>query len=220
LSDRTLLVFLKRPDPGAVKTRLIPALGAEDASRLYRAIAEEEVRRTTPRSGEYQRLFCYTPADAQEPMQAWFPGEKWLAQSSGDLGARMATAFEEAFARGAARVAIIGSDVPWVSRAHVREAFRALDDHDLAVGPARDGGYYLLAMSRPHLELFEGIAWSTASVLADTFQKVSALGLETRVLQTLSDIDTLEDVRDEWPQLRPLLSDSLARAVERALGQT
>jgi rSAM/selenodomain-associated transferase 1 len=217
MSQRTLLVFLKRPDPGKVKTRLIPPLSAEDASRLYRVIAEEEVRRTAPRSGEYRRLFCYTPTDALESMQAWFPGEEWLAQSEGDLGARMAHAFGEAFARGAARVAIVGSDVPWISRTHVMEAFDALNDHDLVLGPARDGGYYLLAMSRTQPELFEGVAWSTPTVLADTFQRASGLGLKGRVLETLSDIDSVKDVRDAWYRLRPLLPDDLARAVEEAL---
>jgi len=214
-----LIVFVKEPRPGTVKTRLVPALGQERAALLYRALADEEVRRTTPRPGEYDRLFFFTPAGAQPALQRWFPREVLLPQCGDDLGARMAHAFDVAFRRGARRAAIVGSDVPWVSRELVQEALLSLADHDVVVGPARDGGYYLLALDRPRPGLFDGIAWSTPSVLSATAQRAGMLGLRLSVLEPLPDIDTLEDVRREWPSLRPLLTGhpELVEAIEGAL---
>lgn len=201
----TLLVFLKRPRAGEVKTRLAAALGAEPAAELYRILAEEEVRRTAPAAGEYQRLFFHAPPEARAEMEAWFPDETWIAQRGADLGARMAAAFDEAFRRGARRAAIIGSDVPWVERADVLRALDALADHDVAIGPAHDGGYYLLALDRPRPELFQGVAWSTPHVLAATLERARALGLRVRLLEALVDIDTLDDVRAAWPRLEALV---------------
>jgi hypothetical protein len=131
----------------------------------------------------------------------------------------MASAFEEGFRRGARRVAIVGTDVPWVSRAHVLRAFSALDRHDLCLGPARDGGYYLLALARAEARLFEGIGWSTPQVLAETLARADALGLRAARLETLTDVDTLDDVRLEWARLRPLLAarPDLLRSVAEAL---
>lgn len=216
MSLDALIVFLKRPRTGEVKTRLVPALGEVAAAALYRVLAEEEIRRTAPSAGEYRRLFFFAPEEAGADMRAWFPGETWMPQRGADLGARMAAAFDQAFALGVRRAAIIGSDVPWVSRELVACALQSLDEVDLVLGPARDGGYYLLAVSEPRPQLFQGIAWSTPSVLAHTVEKASALGLSVRLLDTLSDIDTVEDVRREWARLRPLVAGdaSLIRVLE------
>ena len=145
--------------------------------------------------------------------------ETWLPQRGEDLGARMAAAFDDAFRRGARRTAIIGTDAPSVSRERVIEAFEALDGHDVAIGPASDGGYYLLALGSPQPELFQGIAWSTPSVLAQTLERAAALRLRVRLLKPLTDVDTLADLRSEWPHLQPLLKarPSLAAALAAAL---
>jgi rSAM/selenodomain-associated transferase 1 len=206
LSRAALLVFLKAPRAGEVKTRLASAVGAAASAAFYRVLADEEIRRTTPAAGEYTRLFLFAPADAEAEIAAWLPGETLLPQRGAELGARMAEAFADAFAGGAQRVAIIGTDVPWVSRESVIEAFTALDRADLVVGPSDDGGYYLLAIARPRPELFEGVVWGSASVLAATLQKAEALNLRVRQLARLPDIDTLEDVHAAWEQLRPLLA--------------
>ena len=219
VASDVLIVFVKEPRRGTVKTRLVPTLGRDRAAELYRALAEEEVRRTAPRPGDYERLFVFTPAEARPALERWFPGETFLPQEGTDLGARMAQAFAAAFARGARRAAIIGTDVPWVSRELVREALLALDDHEVVVGPARDGGYYLLALDRPRPLLFEGIPWSTPAVLCATAERVNLLGLRLSVLEPLGDIDTLEDIRREWRVLRPLLEGRphLIAAIEAAL---
>jgi rSAM/selenodomain-associated transferase 1 len=215
-----LIVFVKAPRPGAVKTRLTPALSAVDAAELYRVLAEEEIRNTAPRPGEYTRLFFFDPSSSPGAMSEWLPEETLVPQRGDDLGARMSAAFDEAFRGGARRAAVIGTDVPWVTRALVAEAFAALGEHDVVLGPTADGGYYLLATDRPRPELFRGIAWSTPSVLASTVDRAGALGLKVRRLRPLADIDTIDDLRSHWDELRPLFAGRpVAAAVARALGR-
>ena len=213
-----LLVFVKRPRPGEVKTRLVPRLGAGPAAELYRGLAELEIQATAP-AGEYERLFFYTPPQAHAEMAAWLPGQTWRPQRGADLGERMAAACHDAFQLGARRVALVGSDAPWVSREVVVEALGALDAADVALVPATDGGYCLLALDQPRPQLFTGIPWSTPSVLALTLERAGALGLAVRLLEAQPDIDTLEDLRVCWPRLRPLLSarPSLVAAIDSAL---
>lgn len=210
---------MKRPLAGEVKTRLVPHLGPQQAAELYRALAEQEIEATAPRAGEYQRLFFFTPCEAQVELAAWLPGLECRPQRGADLGERMAAAFAEAFELGARRVAIVGSDAPWVSRALVLEALAALDAHDLAIVPAIDGGYCLLALDRPRPELLAGLPWSTPAVLALTLERAAVLGLGVRLLDAQPDIDTLDDLRACWPRLRPLLSSrpTLVAAIESAL---
>lgn len=203
MSDRALIVFLKHPEAGAVKTRLIPLLGAEVAAGLYRALCEEVLLATVPRPGEYERLAFFSPPEAAEAVRMWLPGVRLLPQSGGDLGARMSAAFARAFERGARRVVIVGTDSPAVSRGTVAEALDALDEADVVVGPAEDGGYYLLALRQPRPELFEGLAWSTPTVLEETLARAGEL--RVRQLAGLRDIDTPGDLRAEWPRVRPLL---------------
>jgi len=219
-SRNVLIVFVKEPRPGAVKTRLLPALDPQSAAELYRVLAEEEIRQTAPRAGEYARLFFYAPSGSAQAMSGWLPGETLLPQRGDDLGARMSAAFDEAFRRGARRAAVIGTDVPWVHRGLVAEAFSALDAHDVVLGPTSDGGYYLLALARPQPALFRDIAWSTPSVFTSTLERAAALGLSVSRLPELPDIDTLDDVRAHWPRLRPLLEGRpVAASVARAVGR-
>ena len=219
MSERALVVFVKHPRPGAVKTRLAAAIGPEAAADLYRALVEHVLEATTPRPGDYERLVFFDPPGALEEMRAWLPGVRLLAQKGDDLGARMADAFARAFARGARRVAIVGTDVPGVTRETVVEALCALDAAEVALGPAEDGGYYLLALREPRPELFSGIAWSTSNVAADTRARAAASRLSVRELPVLRDLDTLDDLRGLWPRLeglletRPALRDALRRHV-------
>jgi hypothetical protein len=203
-----------------VKTRLAATIGPEAAADLYRALVEHVLEATTPRPGDYERLVFFDPPGALEEMRAWLPGLRLLPQGSGDLGERMADAFARAFARGASRVAIVGTDAPSVSREAVTEALAALGGADAVLGPAEDGGYYLLALRGPRPELFAGIAWSTATVAAETRARASASGLTVRELPALRDLDTLEDLHGLWPRLegllegRPDLRDALRRHVD------
>jgi uncharacterized protein len=204
-----LVTFLKAPYPGAVKRRLAAGIGEELAAEVYRAIAEEEIRRTTPRGDEYQRLFFFAPLDARREIDDWLPDEVVHPQCEGDLGTRMARAFEDLFARGARRIALVGSDLPFLSRDDVREAFDSLHHHDVVLGPATDGGYYLIALERPQPELFRAVAWSTGTVLATTLERAAGLGLSVRVLPALGDVDTAEDLVADWTRLAPILPERL-----------
>jgi uncharacterized protein len=214
-----LLVFLKWPEPGLAKTRLIPALGPDTAAAVYRLLAQAAIDASRPEAHEYDRLFCFSPADAESRMKGWLPGEAVWPQPGGDLGQRMASAFAEAFRRGSRRVAIIGTDVPAISRETVSDAFCGLDSADLVLGPAHDGGYYLVALERPHPELFAGIAWSTPRVLAETRDRAEAIGLRTHLLEPMSDVDDVDDLAASWDLLEPILAreprvrDVVARAL-------
>jgi rSAM/selenodomain-associated transferase 1 len=153
-------------------------------------------------------------------MRTWLPGVRLLAQRGEDLGARMADAFARAFARGASRVAIVGTDAPAVSRETVTEALGALDGADAVLGPSEDGGYYLLALREPWPGLFSGIAWSTPAVAAETRARAAALGLVLHELPARRDVDTLDDLRAEWPRIvglveaRPALREALRRRLD------
>jgi hypothetical protein len=219
MSDRALVVFVRHPAPGTVKTRLAAAVGPAAAAELYRALAEHVLEATAPVPGEYERLVFFDPPEAGEPMRAWLPGVRLLAQSAGDLGSRMSDAIARAFARGASRVAIVGTDAPGLSRETVVGALAALDAADVVIGPTEDGGYYLLALREPQPELFAGIAWSTPAVRPETRARAAAAGLLVRELPLLRDVDTLEDVRLEWPALRALLTGRprLRESIEEAL---
>ena len=215
---RTLGVFVKLPRPGAVKTRLVPALGPQAAAELYEALVEAVLAGTEPQAGEYERLVYYAPSDAVEAIRAWLPGGRLRHQCEGDLGTRLADAFARAFGRGAQRVAIVGSDVPGLNRRVVLDAFVALDGADVVIGPAHDGGYYLVALREAHPELFRGVSWSTASVLAETLDRAFRAGLSVATLGPLRDVDTLDDLRDEWPALRPFVDrrPGLRAVIQRA----
>lgn len=197
-----LIVFAKAPRPGQVKTRLARTLGDVPAAELYRRLAEATLCRTAPVAAEYRRVVAFAPADARDEMAAWLPGETLAPQHGEGLGERMAAAFGDAFDAGARRVVLVGSDVPGLQRGHVVQAFAALDGHELALGPARDGGYYLIGLRAPQPGLFADVPWSTPAVLGLTLERAARLSLRVRLLATLRDVDTPEDAGDLEEELR------------------
>jgi len=208
-----LIVFLKVPRPGFVKTRLAASVGAVHAAHLYRVMTERVLARTEREC----RVVFYAPADAGAEVQAWLPDERALVQSEGDLGARMAAAFQWAFGDGAARAVLIGTDVPDLSHDVVRGAFESLRTHDVVLGPSLDGGYYLIGLRRPAPALFDGVAWSTPAVLGQTLERAESLGLCAASLPVRGDVDTLGDLRREWPRLRRWLPRELAEAMAKVI---
>jgi len=220
VSDRTLVVFVKEPRPGAVKTRLAAAVGSQVAADFYRTLVETVLQATTPVPGEYERLVFFDPPEARRALREWLPGVSLRAQGAGELGERLADAFARAFGRGATRVAIVGSDAPGVTRDTVLRALGALDEADVVLGPAEDGGYYLIALRAPRPELVRGIDWSTPAVMRQTLERATAARLVVRQLEPLRDVDTLADLRGEWPSLEARLAarPELRRTLARALG--
>ncbi len=220
MTSCTLIVFVRYPRPGRVKTRLVPALGPETAADLYRALAEGVLEATNPRPGDYERLVFFDPPQADEEVRRWLPAGRIRRQSDGDLGARMSDAFAKAFKRGAHKVALVGSDVPSLTRACVLEAFAALDRADLVLGPGEDGGYYLVALRAPQPLLFDGVPWGTARVMEETLGRAEAAGLSVVRLAPRRDVDTPSDLRAEWHRLEPLLrrDPELHARVARVVG--
>lgn len=193
------MVFVRAPDAGRVKTRLAAALGAEGALRVYRRLAEHTVREA--RAVDAELRIHFTPAGREHEVRAWLGhGPRYLAQAEGDLGARIEAAFRAAFQDGAERAVIVGSDLPELSAALLRRAFDALDEHPAVLGPARDGGYYLLGMRMMIPGVFDGIPWSTDAVLARTLERMRAAGVEPALLPTLADVDEAKDLPPGWAE--------------------
>lgn len=197
---RAVLVFVRAPERGAVKTRLAAAIGADAALRVYRRLAEHTLREAAALAGEGVQLRVHhTPADAGDAVRAWLgDGPLYLPQADGDLGTRMEDAFARAFADGVERVVIVGSDLPEVSASLLRRAFDRLDAHPAVIGPARDGGYYLLGLRRMVDGIFSGVAWSTPDVLASTLARFRAAGIDPVMLAELADVDEAEDLPEGW----------------------
>jgi rSAM/selenodomain-associated transferase 1 len=189
-----LIVFAKGARPGAVKTRLLPALGAACAAALHERLVEHTM--TTAREASPDELeLCASPVDdAFLGDCAKRHGAKLVAQSAGDLGARMHSACERALALdGCGAVVLIGSDCPALTPGVVRLAFAALEDHDAVVAPAEDGGYVLIGLSRLDRRVFDGIVWSTDRVMAHTRERLEALQWRWHELPTLWDVDRPAD---------------------------
>lgn len=191
---RRLLIFVKFPTPGRVKTRLAASIGAQAASDIHRSCTELTLERLD--TFHRESILCYDPPEARERMRAWL-GARWslVPQAGRTLGERLAHAVGEAFAQGATQVVAIGTDSPWLGSVVIEGAFDALRRAEVVLGPTRDGGYYLIGLSRPRPALFTGIRWGTASVCASTTAKARALGLRVRSLRIGYDIDRLADVR-------------------------
>ena len=199
--DRALLVFARNPVAGQVKTRLIPALGAEGAVAVYRRLLAGTLAAAHAANSDTLSLWIDQPSPNAELLDSIAAYDTdWHPQSSGDLGARMQHAFESSLA-GHRHVVLIGSDCPEFSAAYLHQAFDALQRCDLVIGPASDGGYVLIGMNTSHAALFESIPWSTDRVLAVTRQRLAGLGLSCHELPALRDIDTADDLRD-FPELR------------------
>jgi uncharacterized protein len=197
--DDALLLFVRAPEPGRVKTRLAAEIGAAGALRVYRRLAEHAVAEARSLAPDVELRIHFTPPGAADQVRAWLGTDAvYLPQSDGDLGARMRAAFASAFAAGARRVVIIGSDLPGLSGDVLRRALRLLESHPAVVGPAMDGGYYLLGLREMVDGVFDGIAWSTDGVLTATLARLSAAGCDVAVLEPLADVDEAADLPPGW----------------------
>lgn len=201
-----VLVFTKYPVPGFAKTRLIPSLGKLGSASVSRQLSErcmKSVRdfvqaQSDPGIVILHVYFAARDTTTENAMAAWLGcqnGEKYIPQQSeGGLGDRLSAAFADSFRDGADRVVVVGTDIPEVSADVLNTAFQELDSHDVVIGPAQDGGYYLLGMKAPRLQLFSHISWSTDQVMAQTKQRAEEGGLSLAILHTLRDVDTPDDV--------------------------
>ena len=195
--ERRLILFTRAPVAGRVKTRLIPALGAEGAAELHRRL----VLRTLRSAAAFCRqasveLEIRVDGGREEAMRHWLgDGWRFRAQCEGDLGTRMADAFAAAFAEGARAAVIVGSDAPGLTPERLAGAFDALLRAPAVFGPAIDGGYYLVGLVRPMPALFRGVPWGSGTVLADSLRILEREGTaKPELLEALEDVDRPEDL--------------------------
>ena len=189
-----VIVFAKAPEPGSVKTRLVPVLGAEGAAALHAKLVKRTLGTLRAASSKRVELHCAPGTD--DPFFRFCEGHYGFPlqpQVAGDLGARMLSAFERALAAHAC-VVLVGTDCPALTARHLRQAERALRDGNEAVFiPCEDGGYALIGLRRVDAMLFDGIAWGTDRVMAETRSRLNQLGWTGFELETLWDVDRPAD---------------------------
>ena len=195
---KAIIIFVRNPEMGKVKTRLAATVGAAAALHVYKKLLQHTLQQTKLADAD-KFVFYANNITANDIWQeaAYIK----LQQQQGNLGAKMEAAFNVIFSKGYSRVLIIGSDCPHLNPQHVTEAFRQLQQNDVAIGPATDGGYYLLGMKRLYAPLFENIEWSPSNVYKSTLEKIGSLGLHSQSLEALTDVDEEKDVPEEWKAL-------------------
>ena len=192
-----LIILAKEPLPGQVKTRLSPPLSPEEAAQLYHSFLID-ILEEMARVPEVRLAVAFSPPGAQ----VWFrglapPGTILFPQEGADLGERMAQAFAQGFAAGLGPVLLRGSDVPDLPAAVISEAKEVLaaGRAQVVLGPATDGGYHLVGLTEPQPRLFQGPAWSSSTVLADTLRLARQMDLRVHLLPPWPDIDTADNLR-------------------------
>lgn len=189
--EATAIVFLKAPRIGTVKTRLAASIGPEMALAAYRSMATHQLGALPP---DWTTEVYYTPRAAASEMHAWLGKDIcYRLQSEGDLGDRLSAAVKSHFDKSSNYLFLLGADCPWLGTKELEQAAEQLVAADIVLGPAHDGGYYLLGIKENHRALFEEIAWSTGDVLEQTLERARSSHLSVHQLQPLNDVDTVEE---------------------------
>ncbi|MEO0478873.1 MAG: TIGR04282 family arsenosugar biosynthesis glycosyltransferase [Planctomycetota bacterium] len=181
---------------GPVKTRLARVIGQDRARAIYKELAETVWRglRHESRAGKLERFLFVEPASKVNETAEWLGGaDHFEGQASGDLGRRLVAAFERAFGTGVDRAAVVGTDAPTVDAELCRRALDELEDHEVVIVPALDGGYALLGLARVVPELFSDMPWSTDQVCRESVTRAERLGLRVALLEPVRDIDEISD---------------------------
>ncbi|WP_187451989.1 TIGR04282 family arsenosugar biosynthesis glycosyltransferase [Streptomyces parvus] len=190
----SILVMAKEPRPGTVKTRLHPLLGPQRCAELQAGLIRHTLELATAHAP--RTYLAYAPADGGDAIGTTTPaGVRLRLQRGEDLGGRLAAAVTDAFTDGAGPLLVIGTDAPLLTGVHLTAAFAALKSHDVVLGPALDGGYYLIGLRAPHTTLFalDADVWSTDRVLTATRRAARREGLSVELVCPLRDLDTPED---------------------------
>ncbi|HET9950480.1 MAG TPA: TIGR04282 family arsenosugar biosynthesis glycosyltransferase [Candidatus Eisenbacteria bacterium] len=210
----SIALLAKAPVVGRVKTRLTPPLAPEDAAAVARASLVATIAAVAGKPALPLTLFLEGTLD--EPLAAWVAsrGVDVRAQGEGDLGERLRAAFAALFEEGAARVIAIGSDSPTLPFERLFAADAALRAHDAVLGPAEDGGYYLIGLARPEWRLLREIPWSRENVASVTLERAAAIGASIATLDPWYDIDDIASLRRAWSDAHP---ESLFRQALRSI---
>jgi uncharacterized protein len=193
--QKALIIFVRHPELGKVKTRLAASIGDEAALEIYKKLLQHTFN--ISKAADADKHVFYSEKIIENDLWSGQTFFKSL-QANTDLGNRMKIAFENLFQQGYKQICIIGSDCYELSAAIIEDAFQRLDEADLVVGPAKDGGYYLLAMKDGIKDVFQNIEWSTEKVLKQTLDSIQQKGYSYFLLPQLNDVDTIEDVPQEW----------------------
>jgi len=192
---RQVLLFVRAPELGRVKTRLEKKMDAATVLRLYKCFIQDIME--TLITGGHDIIIFFTPPNKRLAVQSWL-GEtvSVQAQTGKTLGDRMRNAFSDVFATGVDQAVLMGGDLPDMDNRIIEESFEFLEKEGLVIGPALDGGYYLIGLRKNvfNSDLFSDIDWGTASVFRQTMGKIHAAGLNCHVLPSHQDIDTHDDL--------------------------
>lgn len=196
MTNKAILVFQKNLIAGRTKTRLAATIGNEKALFVYKQLIS--ITTNVLINLPFDKLIYYSefiPLDIEDKEIETAAKTLVLVQHGNDLGARMLNSFSDQFKIGYSRLIIIGTDCPGLNSELLLNAFNALEGHDIVIGPAADGGYYLLGMSKLYPELFEGVEWSTSEVYGQTVDIISKLGLSFSLMPVLRDLDNEDDLK-------------------------
>jgi len=198
---KRLIIFTRYPETGTTKTRLIPLLGAKGAAELHRKMTEHTLAKLKEfsTSDAISIEICYDGGN-EHLMKNWLgPDLDYQSQGTGHLGLRMKNSFRNAFESGADTALLIGTDIPDITDTVIQKAFEALEQNNMVIGPAKDGGYYLIGLQRRSPssamdKLFAGITWGERDVLDKTLDIAKRLGLTFSLVDELEDVDQPEDM--------------------------
>lgn len=193
MSENKLILFLKYPEPGQVKTRLASALGNEFALELYKCFISDISSEMHDVNAE--SIILYSGPDGISFPD--FPDSRIIRQRGKDIGERMYNAFLDVFSGSAGKCVLTGSDVPDITAGLLQDAFNMLEHSDMVLGPSTDGGYYCIGFKRGRLNksVFENVPWSTSRVFSETVKSINKAGLKAEFLSRLSDIDDFNDLK-------------------------
>ncbi|UKM65204.1 TIGR04282 family arsenosugar biosynthesis glycosyltransferase [Flavobacteriaceae bacterium GSB9] len=188
MNKTLVIVFVKNPKLGKVKTRLAKSIGNEAALAVYSKLLK--VTENAVKKLDTDVLIYFSEHIEEE---AWHNFNKNI-QHGKDLGERMRNAFQQGFEDGYERIALIGSDLPDISENHIKQALHVLTQNEVVFGPAKDGGYYLIGLSKMHTSIFQNKPWSQPNLLSETLKELHKNNTSFITLETLNDIDTYEDL--------------------------
>ena len=195
MSNSLIMVFVRNPELGRVKTRLAKTIGDQAALEIYEILSKHTAKIISEIDSD--KLIFYSEKIQDNDIWTVINCKKQI-QTKGDLGQKMLDAFQYGFSLGYKKIIIIGSDLYSLRTKHIKSTFEQLENYDVVIGPALDGGYYLLGLNSVIPEIFKQKQWSTSSILKDTLSDLKKFNIN--LLKPLNDIDTYEDLKKE-PQL-------------------
>ncbi|MEO9258482.1 MAG: TIGR04282 family arsenosugar biosynthesis glycosyltransferase [Crocinitomicaceae bacterium] len=201
MSDKLLIIFARNPVQGKVKTRLAQGIGDEEALKIYHELLDFTIEESSKVSAE--KMLYYSDFIPEQQLNNDF---SIALQTGEDLGERMKNAFSEGFKKGYGRIILIGSDSFEIDANDIQKAFFMLNDKDTVIGPATDGGYYLIGLKAPFEPIFTNKPWSTDVIFKRTYLELMLYNKTIALLEEKSDIDTLEDLEEHYKKTKKSLS--------------